>query len=116
MRTVFILTFLALAPSCTVTAEATCDSVALGKAVPAGASPASWGSWCGQHPGRNPAGPAVALRCCHVTPDAGCGLDCAAVTAELYAYGELVDQHSDTAQCCLFVSDGGVVAKDVGYD
>lgn len=27
-----------------------------------------------------------------------------------------VEQHSDTAQCCLFIEEGVVVGKDVGFD
>lgn len=38
------------------------------------------------------------------------------MNAELFSYGELVQQQNDSAQCCLFVEDGGVVGKDIGFD
>ena len=91
--------------------------VTLGRPAPASARPASPASWCAQHPGRQVQGAASALSCRRVAPGAGGGgLECATVTAELFAYGELVEQDSDTAQCCLYVDDGGVVGKYVGFD
>lgn len=98
MRTLISLLMLGLASGCT--AKDYCAMVAVGQPVPGAAQAVSRDSWCGGHPRRNYVGQMG------LSADAG----------QVYSFGEFVEQHSDMAQCCLFVSDGVVVAKWEGYD
>ena len=95
MRTLIVVVLVGLSVGCTP--KTYCESVALGQQVPASATPVPEPlSWCGTHPRRDYVGP-------ERLPDAG---------GALFDYGEF--DANDSAQCCLFVQDGGVVATWVG--
>jgi hypothetical protein len=100
MRTLISLVMLGLASGCT--AKDYCAMVPVGQPVPAEAQAVTFDSWCRGHPRRSYVGP----------------MDLSADAGQIYSFGELVVQGVgvDMAQCCLFVSDGVVVAKWEGYD
>lgn len=104
MRTVLILACFGLASSC-LTADATCDWVAVGGPVPHAATPGNGQSFCEVAPtGRQ-------------LVELGDGGNCAADGGcERYSLGEVFAEGSsgDSAQCCLDVRDGIVVRKFVG--
>jgi hypothetical protein len=44
-------------------------------------------------------------------------VDCATLNPQLFAFGQLDDEgDGGGSQCCLFVVDGAVASKFVGYD
>lgn len=103
MRTLLILACLGLGSSC-LTADATCDSVALGAPVPLAAKPA--GEFCTRGPaGRHRVAVDGGPNCSEA--DGGC---------EVFSFGEVFEEGSyDSAQCCLGVKDGVVVEKVVRF-
>lgn len=104
MRIVLVFACLGLASSC-LTADATCDSVALGVPVPPAATRGDGQSFCELAPsGRHLVEAGDGGNC---PADAGC---------ERYALGELFSEGSsgDAAQCCLDVREGVIVRKFVG--
>lgn len=107
MRTLITLACLGLA-SCD--ADGLCDSVAMGSRVPSTAVLVDQSAYCAKPLGRNRVrfdGPQT----CHPAPDGGC------LPAQLYSYGEVIDEGPGGAsQCCLLVNDGIVVERYVHYD
>jgi hypothetical protein len=118
MRIIQFCLFLGLF-GCAPTADQICDGVSLGTPIANvfEARPAGNDSWCATHPARDVQGPIADARCCLRSTSAACNTDCSMQAgASLFSVGPFVEQHSDSAQCCVIVRDGKVAARFVGYD
>jgi hypothetical protein len=107
--------------ACAPTARSWCDPIELGAAVDqiqdAHGPITDRNSWCLGHPKGSPTGPALGIACCAESADGGgCGVDCSDPQFGP-AVGYLVGTIDDNPEaCCLYVRDGGVVAKFRAFD
>jgi hypothetical protein len=116
---IILCCFLLSLSGCVLTARDVCDGVPLGTPIAnvGASSPTSNDSWCATHPARDPVGNVTDARCCMRSTSEQCGVDCSLHSgAALFDVGPLVNQQSDSAQCCVVVTDGKVTARYVGYD